>query len=48
MQARASATISPGVRGTFGLNDLGIPPFSATSRIASDTTRILLYPGYSS
>src|SRR5882762_7007461 len=46
MQARASAVISSGERGTWGLKAFGIPPFSATSMIAPDTTLILLYPGY--
>ena len=48
MQARASAVISSGERGTWGLKVFGIPPFSATSMIAPDTARILLYPGYKS
>src|SRR2546423_15700735 len=48
MQARASAVISSGERGTWGLTAFGIPPFSATSMIAPDTARILLYPGYKS
>src|SRR3954453_4489007 len=45
-QARASVAISAGVRGAWGLTLFGIPPFSATSMIAPDTGRILLYPGY--
>src|SRR5258705_13030000 len=46
MQARASAVISSGERGTWGLKAFGIPPFSATSMIAPDTAPIILYPGY--